>query len=52
MPQTQYYQQDHAMVTPIYAMEGEYLEYNPYLYPIDNVMFQDEHLGNGEESCE
>ena len=41
------------MIAPIYAMEGEYLEYDPYLYPIDTVTFRDEqHSGNGQESRE
>jgi hypothetical protein len=39
MPRTPYYQCDHASVAPIYATEGEYIEYDPYLYPIDNVTF-------------
>jgi hypothetical protein len=52
-PQTPYYQHDHASVAPIYATEGEHIEYDPYLYPIDNVTFRDEpHSGNGPESHE
>ena len=44
---------DNAMIAPIYAMEGEYLEYDPYLYPIDTVTFRNEqHSENGQESRE
>ena len=50
-PRAPYQQCDHALVAPIYATEGEYVEYDPYLYPIDNVTFRDEpHSGNGLES--
>lgn len=51
-PRNQPYREN-VMIAPIYAAEGEYLDYDPYLYPIENVAFHDEQQqGNGAESRE
>lgn len=47
------YQREYPIVAPIYATEGEYVDYDPYLYPIENTMFRDDpQQGNGPESRE
>lgn len=44
---------DNAMIAPVYAAEGDLVDYDPYLYPIDNMNFHEEfQQGNGQESRE
>lgn len=50
-PRNQPYRET-ATIAPIYATDGDYVEYDPYLYPIENVAFQDEQQGKGLESRE
>jgi len=40
------------MIAQINVGENEAIEYDPYLYPIDNVTFHGEEQGNGQESRE
>lgn len=40
------------MITPVYTTDGEFIEYDPYLYNIDNITFHDDQQGNGLESHE
>ena len=40
------------MIAQINVGENKAIEYDPYLYPIDNVTFHGEEQGNGQESRE
>ena len=42
--------QQNPMVMQMNMGDGEILEYDPYLYPIETVTFHDMEQGNGMES--
>jgi hypothetical protein len=44
--------QQSPMIAQMNIGDGEVLEYDPYLYPIDAVTFHDMEQGNGQESRE